>query len=144
MNYQRNPVMLRDARSVTGHSNNMRPCNGGATVSPNNIQGSEAVRRSITWHFELFIKTSFINLFILEKEKCHSHLKSYFKFGLSITIQSTKLDCNPVWAILQSNPVIPCVLFEWPLTTIPQVAKSLSWSRTVYLGIPNPMMPQEL
>ncbi len=31
-----------------------------------------------------------------------------FDFGLSITIQSTKLNCNPDWAIQQSNPAIPC------------------------------------
>ncbi len=35
--------------------------------------------------------------------------KSDFDFGLSILIQSTKLDCNPDWAILQSNPAISWV-----------------------------------
>ena len=35
--------------------------------------------------------------------------KSNFEIGLSITIQSNKMDCNPDWTIQQSNPAIPWV-----------------------------------
>ncbi len=31
-----------------------------------------------------------------------------FDYGLLITIQSIKLDCNPDWAIQQFNPALPC------------------------------------
>ncbi len=50
--------------------------------------------------------------------------KSNFEFGLSITIQSTKLDCNPDWAIHQSNPAIPCV---WHIKFISFLAQKRGW-----------------
>ncbi len=51
--------------------------------------------------------------------------KSNFDFGLSITIQSTKLDSNPDWAIQQSNPVIPC----WQPWSKPNLTNNIELER---------------
>jgi len=39
--------------------------------------------------------------------KWKNYPKSDFEYGLLITIQSTKFDCNSDWTIQQSNPAIP-------------------------------------
>ena len=61
------------------------------------------------WNFNLFIKFFWWIGFGLKWQNWidNPNPKSNFDFGLSITIQSTKLDCNPDWAIQQSNPAIP-------------------------------------
>ncbi len=56
--------------------------------------------------------------------------KSNFEFGLSITIQSTTLDCNPNWAIQQSNPAIPCLFHStYCLVSVGThvATRSISW-----------------
>ena len=62
------------------------------------------------WNFNLLIKLFWWIGFGLKWQNWidNPNPKSNFDFGLSITIQSTKLDCNPDWAIQQSNPAIPC------------------------------------
>ena len=61
------------------------------------------------WNFNFSIKNDGFFGFGLKWQNWidNPNPQSDFDFGLSITIQSTKLDCNPDWAIHQSNPAIP-------------------------------------
>ena len=70
------------------------------------------LEHDVLWNFNLLIKKFWWIGFGMKWQNWidNPNSKSNFDFGFSITIQSTKLDCNLDWAIQQSNPAIPWLL----------------------------------
>ncbi len=64
-----------------------------------------------------YIEKLFLARFQFQWKKWINNPNPNFEKRLSITIQSTKLDCNPDWAIHQSNPATPCLFFIQHLRT---------------------------
>jgi len=67
------------------------------------------LEHDVLWNFNFLIKLFWYFRLGLKWQNWidNQNPKSDFDFGLSIPILSTKLDCNPDWAIQQSNTAIP-------------------------------------